>query len=194
MQSSGKEYFLVKLRHLLLVLVFVGALNWGTTAFGYNMVDIVSTNLNELCKCNLYLDKIIYILVALSAVKLMLDRDTWLPFLGKSVLPCSLIPMREIKGDTVVTVNVKPNTRVAYWASLPQKSDVIPDVVTAYGDYSNAGVVMSDATGKAMLVINKGTDYDVRYRLFNKRIKRHVHYRELCDTFGMVKPIKTVQY
>jgi uncharacterized membrane protein YuzA (DUF378 family) len=194
MQSSGKEYFLVKLQHLFLVLVFVGALNWGSTAFGYNVVDIVSRNINELCKCNLYLDKIIYVLVALSAVKLILDRDTWLPFLGKNVLPCSLIPMREIKGDTVVTVNVKPNTRVAYWASLPQKSDVIPDVVTAYGDYSNAGVVMSDATGKAMLVINKGTDYYVPRHLYNKKIKRHVHYRELCDTFGMVKPIKTVQY
>ena len=192
MQSLNKEYMMIKFHQLLLVLVIVGALNWGTTAFGYNLVDMLTTQLNRLCQCNTHVDKIVYVLVALAGLRLASSIYTWLPFLGKTALPGSLIPLRDVKGDTVVEVRVKPNTRVAYWASLPQSSDVVPKVKDAYGNFSNAGVVMSDETGLAKLVLNKGTAYKVP--LLNRTIKRHVHYRMLDQEYGMVGSVMTKQY
>jgi hypothetical protein len=89
------------------------------------------------------------ILVALSVIKLATRRDVWLTFLGESVLPGSLVPLKEVNGDTIVEVKVKPNTRVAYWASLPQENSKTPLVHEAYGDFKNAGVVISDKNGVA---------------------------------------------
>jgi ABC-type Fe3+-hydroxamate transport system substrate-binding protein len=70
------------------------------------------------------------------------------------------------------SIKTKPNTKVAYWAALPKGDN--PDVITAYGDYSNSGVVMSDANGNAVLQFNKGTGYIVPG---GKYIRPHVHYR-----------------
>lgn len=62
-------------------------------------------------------------------------------------------------------------------------------VVDAYGKYDNSGVVMSDASGIATLVFEKGTEYTVPS---GKHLKSHVHYRELTGAYGMIGPVKTV--
>lgn len=178
--------------HLIVVaLVIIGALNWGTTAFGYNLVDIIKNCVNKLAHRETHLDKIIYILVGLAAIKLASKRDFWLPFLGKTVLPSSLIPLKDIVGDTTIEVKVSPNIKVAYWASLPQQTTEIPKVENAYGDYNNAGVVLSDKNGIAKLIINKGTNYIVPY---GREIARHVHYRELEQDMGFIGKIHTIRY
>jgi len=178
--------------HLIVsALVIFGALNWGATAFKYNLVNILTNALNREVGQETYLDKIIYILIALAAIKLAVDRDFWLPFLGKTVLPSNLIPLKDIVGDTTIEVKVHPNTKVAYWASLPQKTTEIPKVKEAYGDYKNAGVVLSDKNGIAKLIINKGTSYTVPYGM---EISRHVHYRELDHDMGFIGKIHTQHY
>ena len=37
----------IKLHMLLIGLVLIGGVNWGTTAFGYNLVEILSSTLNN---------------------------------------------------------------------------------------------------------------------------------------------------
>jgi uncharacterized membrane protein YuzA (DUF378 family) len=184
-----KKYGIMHL--IVIALVIIGALNWGTTAFGYNLVDIIKNVVNKIAHRETYLDKIIYILVGLAAIKLASKRDFWLPFLGKTVLPSSLIPLKDIIGDTTIEVKVSPNVKVAYWASLPQKTTEIPKVENAYGDYNNAGVVLSDKNGIAKLIINKGTNYIVPY---GREISRHVHYRELDQDMGFIGKIHTSYY
>jgi uncharacterized membrane protein YuzA (DUF378 family) len=191
MNEMEKKYWQVKMYHILLLLVLVGGLNWGATAVGYNIVDILKNYLNSLVGMETYLDKIIYLLVAFAAIKLATRRDVWLTFLGETVLPGSLVPLKEIKGDTVVEVKVKPNSRVAYWASLPQENSKTPLVHEAYGDFKNAGVVLADKDGIAKLSVNKGTNYIVPS---GREISRHVHYRELDQVWGMIGPIKTKYY
>ena len=180
-----------KMHLIALALVIIGALNWGATAFKYNLVNIITNALNREVGQETYLDKIIYILIALAAIKLAVDRDFWLPFLGKTVLPSNLIPLKDVVGDTTIEVKVHPNTKVAYWASLPQKTKEIPKVEDAYGDYKNAGVVLSDKNGIAKLIINKGTNYTVPYGM---EISRHVHYRELDHDMGFIGKIHTHHY
>ena len=191
MDSMENKYWKTKMYHILVLLVLVGGVNWGTTALGYNLVEMLKNILNNTFGMETYVDKIVYLLVAFAAIKLAMKRDLWLPFLGEAVLPGSLIPLKEVNGDTTLEVKVKPNTRVAYWASLPQESSDTPLVHEAYGDFKNAGVVLSDKNGVAKLRVNKGTSYIVPS---GREIPRHVHYRELDQVWGLIGPIKTKYY
>ncbi len=191
MNPMENKYWKTKMYHVVLLLVLIGSLNWGTTAFGYNFVEIIKNLLNNALGMQTYIDKIIYLLVALAGIKLAMNRDLWLPFLGESVLPGSLVPLKNVFGDTTIAVKVKPNTRIAYWASLPQETNKIPLVHEAYGDFKNAGVVLSNNDGIANLIVNKGTNYIVPT---GREIQRHIHYRELDQVYGMMGALQTVYY
>jgi hypothetical protein len=112
----------------------------------------------------------------------------WLPFLGESVLPGTLVPLKAHSGNTHVKVQVTPGAKVAYWSAMPgDDSDI--NVRDAYAKFENSGVVVADGEGVATLSFNKGTDYVVPS---GKRITSHVHYREFTDEYGMMGPIGTV--
>ncbi len=131
--------------------------------------------------------KPLYIFSGICAIIFALRRNNWLPFLNETVLPSSLIPLKENKGDTTITINTEPNTKIIYWASNPSTN--ILNVEDAYGNYSNSGVVIADKNGLAKLEINKGTGYLVPS---GKYIKPHLHYREFLNEYGMLGEVKTV--
>ena len=168
----------------LLTLVFIGSLNYLLVPFKFNLLE-------SMLNTSVY--KVLSILIVIAALVLMMDKKTWLPFLGETVLPGSLIPLKQGVGNTIVDVTVAPNTRVAYWASIDNgmKDAALPKVKDAYADYSNSGVVMSDSNGNAKLRLDAGTAYIVPR---NAVIKRHVHYRELDKEYGMVGPVRTAYY
>lgn len=56
------------LNKIAFVLVIVGALNWGLAAFGYNLVDMIF-GMGSMAA------KVVYILVALSALVLILNKS-----------------------------------------------------------------------------------------------------------------------
>ncbi len=62
-----------------IVLVIIGALNW---------LIIGLTEINFLDNLG-FIARIIYVLVGLAAIFIMFKRDTYLPFLGETVMPCS---------------------------------------------------------------------------------------------------------
>ncbi len=184
-----KIYTMTKVRMIITAVVIIGAVNWGTTALGYNLVDILSKTINSSLKLNLPIDKAIYILVALCAISLASKRTTWLPFLGMSVLPGNLIKTQTpAKADKKVKVKVQPNAKVAYWAATGKdKKD--QDVFDAYGNNSNSGVVIADKNGNAELPILEGGGYKVPS---GKRIQKHVHYRVIGNS--MMERVRTVYY
>jgi hypothetical protein len=163
-------------------IIFLVALNSITSNFGFNgfkkLDNIVGFNITNL----------IYIITGVSLILLAFRKQTWLPFLGESVLPSSLINETKNVGDTSIKIKIKPNTKVAYWSTLPS-TDEKPNVKKAYGNYSNAGVSKSDSNGFATLTFNKGTGYVVPSGRF---IKPHVHYRILNEEWGMMDRIKTI--
>lgn len=68
------------LTYVLLVLVLVGALNWGLHAFGMNLVTLVSDSLSSLVSSaenvssnSETLQKVVYVLVALAAVGVIVE-------------------------------------------------------------------------------------------------------------------------
>ena len=183
----------MKLHMLLLAIVFIGAINWGATAIGYNLVDLLSNTLNKTFNSNLPINNVIYIIVALAAIKLATDKTTWLPFLGMSVLPSNLIPLTKSSSDNNKKINIKtyPNKKIAYWTAMPSVNSEIPNVEEAYSDYSNSGVIMSNDKGEATIEIKEGSSYIVPS---GKVIPKHVHYRVLGLPYGMIGKIKTIYY
>jgi len=173
--------------NIALWLVIIGSFNWGLSVVNINLVQITNDYVNKLVKKEIPLDKVVYIIIAMAGLY-MIKRDNFLPFLGKTVIPPSVIPLKQNKFQKdSVSVHVPPNSKVIYWASL-KTEEPNPIVWDAYGDYSNSGVVMSDNNGVAVLKLLKGSGYVVpggRY------IEPHVHYRyELMP--GKLSRIETV--
>lgn len=191
MKTFNSKYSEIKIYHLCVALVLAGAINWGAMALGYNLVEIVVEKIKKVVDLgNVKLDTVIYMVIALSAVYLGSNRDFWLPFLGDSVLPAELVDIKQpAKFDTVIKVKVSPNSKVAYWAANPHETT--PDVVSAYGNFNNSGVVMADNEGVAELRVIRGSGYKVPS---GRYIKPHVHYRELTGEYGMMGPVLKVNY
>ena len=178
--------------HILLVtLVIIGSINWGAHALGYNFVDILSQELNKLFKSNIPINNIIYIIVAFAGLILASRQTTWLPFLGETVLPESLIPLKTIPtSDKTIQINTLPNVKIAYWTALNKGDHTI--VNQAYGNYENSGVVMSDSNGIAVLPIMTGTGYTLPSGCI---LPRHIHYRVIGHyNNSMIGKVNTINY
>ncbi len=186
----NKIYLKTKLNMILFAIVFVGAINWGATALGYNFVELLSLNINKSLQVNYPIDKIIYVIVALSALWLATKKTTWLPFLGVGIMPSSLVPLTKPTGaNKKITIKTRPNTKIIYWSAY-QKGEKTP-VVDAYSDYANSGAVMSDSNGNAVLEIVEGSGYTVPS---GQVIPKHVHYRTVGLPDGMMGKVETVKY
>ena len=167
---------------LAMVVLIVGALNWLAIGLvGFNAVEKVFGKFS----------RIVYFLVGLAAFTVMFNRDTYLPFLGETVLPCAAIPEHTPEGaDTQLKVQVTPGSKVLYWAAEPATEGLkeLKDWRGAYLKYMNSGVVKADESGTAVLSVRRPQPYRVPWK---GRLEPHVHFR-ICGPDGMLSRIKTV--
>jgi uncharacterized membrane protein YuzA (DUF378 family) len=171
-------------------LIIIGAINWGFEAFDYNLVEKLSGSINKLFNVNYPINKIIYILVAVAGIALALKEHTWLPFLGHTVLPETVLDLKIPDNyDTKVKIMTKPNSKIIYWAAIG-KDNLNQDVDIAYADYKNCGVVLSDSEGYAELYILEGGGYTTPFGL---KLRRHIHYR-IAESNAFLGEVKTVYY
>lgn len=179
-----KLFWVKKIEMLTLLLIVVGALNWGLVGvFGFNLVTFVA---------NLtfgWVENLVYILVGVSALLHVFSRNYYLPFLGDAVFPCnSMVEKVPENANTQVKIDTKPNSNVIYWASETHK-EVVANPWLAYDQYSNAGVTRSDVNGVAVLKFREPSAYKVPNGM--KTLQPHVHYR-VCTYPGMLSEVKTV--
>jgi len=131
------------------------------------------------------------VLIALAAVYVGTQRDSYLPFLGESVVPCSVLADKIPEhADVEVTVDhLKPGAKVIFWATEPATEGLakIKDWQRAYLELANAGVATVTAAGTATLRIRKPQPYTVP--LWG-RLESHVHWRT-CQDGGMMGPVQT---
>jgi uncharacterized membrane protein YuzA (DUF378 family) len=162
-------------------MILVGGLNWGVVgAFGWNGVQwAFGTSIS----------RIIFILVGISALLLIGQRDVYLPFLGSTVLPCSAIPVSvpDRADKEVIIRGLQPGAKILYWASEPETAGLasINTWQQAYLGFMNAGVTVVDRRGIATLRIRSPQPYTVP---IHGRIERHVHWRQ-CGDGGMLGPV-----
>lgn len=167
-----------------MVLLIVGGLNW--LLVGLFGLDLVRFILGKGVVA-----KTVYVLVGISALAIMFNRDTYLPFLGETVMPCGIFAESKPEGaDTEVSVLVPPGAKVLYWAAEPS-TEGLKDLKTwkgAYLAYKNAGVTVANKQGIATLRVRKPQPYTVP---FKGRLESHIHFR-ICSESGMLGRIKTV--
>lgn len=172
-----------KLFKIAIVLLIAGGLNWLSVGlFNTNFVESVIGST---------LGRIVYVFVGIAALAIMFNRDTYLPFLGETVLPCTTIPERVPPGATKeLRVPAPAGSKVLYWAAEPAMEELkqLQSWEQAYKKYENAGVTTTDSTGIAILKVRNPQPYLVP---FKGRLEPHVHFR-ICDGTGLLGRVKTV--
>ena len=172
-----------KIFKISIVFIIVGSLNW-------LLIGLFDTNFVE-SVFGKTISRVIYSLVGIAALSIMFNRDTYLPFLGETVLPCTTLPERVPPGATKeLRVPAPPGSKLLYWAAEPAMEELkqLQSWEQAYNKYENAGVTTTDSTGVAILKVRNPQPYIVP---FKGRIEPHVHFR-ICDGLGMLGRIKTV--
>jgi hypothetical protein len=155
------------------VLLILGGLN-------YLFTTITQTNESLIFR-------VLSLSVGLAAIYFLFDRDFYLPFLGKCVIPVGT--QRETKDlKQVLLNNLPPNTHIIYWAAKSGSPEIAPNPMDAYADYSNSGIVKTNENGQATINIACPIAYNVHY----KRLRKHLHYRyELPEYRGMFSKVYT---
>lgn len=117
----------------------------------------------------------------------LIDRNYYLPFLEKCVVP--IANNKNTENNIPIKIKDLPkNTNVIAWSA--NKSNTIhTDPYKAYGDYTNYDVVKSNNEGEAIVMLSCPTEYFVRN---NKKIPKHIHYRyELPEYKALYSEVKT---
>lgn len=167
-----------------MILLIVSALNYGAVA-------IFRFGFLELLLGRSIAARVAYGLIGFAALMIMFDRDTYLPFLGETVMPPSVLAERVPSGASVaVKVRVPPGSKVMYWAAEPSTEglELMKDWREAYQAFENAGVTHADSRGNAILKVRPPQAYSVPFR---GRLDPHVHYR-VCHPDGMMGRVETV--
>ena len=171
---------------ILIGLVLIGSLNWGLIGlFDFNLVKSFGSLFGQ----NLQnpITRIIYIIISMVALILLSQRDTFLPFLGRTVMPQPLTEYKPSgKLKIKVITNLPPNVKVIYWAAHPSNK-IIDNPYDAYGDYVNQGVTKTDENGKAILQFLIPSSYKVPYK---SALTLHIHYRYWTSS-GMTSRVFT---
>ena len=184
MRKDVHNYNIVRKKLFMFVMAFliVGALNYLSIAlFKINFIQKITRKEK--------IAEIVYLIIGLSTLYIMFDRDTYLPFLGRAVFPCDVLVQSMPKDATIaLTLKVKPNAKVVYWAANPSKTGELTNYKGAYGEYENSGVSKSNSEGIVKLNIMEPQPYYLDFQ--RKIVPRHLHYR-VCFN-GMLGPIRTV--
>ena len=131
------------------------------------------------------------VLIALAGLWVGSQRDNYLPFLGETIIPCSILNDQTPEhADVEVTVtDLVPGKKVIFWAAEPATEGLakIQDWQRAYLELANAGVATATAAGTATLRIRKPQPYTVPLM---GRLESHVHWRS-CQDGGGLGPVQT---
>ncbi len=161
---------------------------------GFNYLALVFFNTTIVQKLVGYgaVGRLIYALIGVAAVAVAFHRDTYLPFLGETVVPaCDILAERIPEGANLrVKVRVPPGSKILYWAAEPEMAaaEHERDWREAYARYKNIGITVADQRGHAFLKVRNPGAYRVPYK---GRIEPHIHYR-ICMPNGMMSRIETV--
>jgi uncharacterized membrane protein YuzA (DUF378 family) len=180
------QYWKAKTYMIAMVLLIIGGLNWGVKSLmGKDFVTYVTGR-------NVIAANAIFGVVGLAALFIGFNRDSYLPFLGKSLIPCEVLkPQTPENADISTEVQVGPGVKVLYWAAESANKDLHEMNVwkQAYLGYRNAGVAVADESGIVTLKVRKPQPYSVPIK---GTLSPHIHYRK-CKGEGLIGRVNTIQ-
>jgi len=182
----SKDYINKKIYLASIFLLVLSGLNWGTVAIF--KTDILSSLMGK----NTLGVRLFYVIIALAAIYVGFSRDSYLPFLGETVLPCSLLKEKTPdNADIKVRIIAPVGKKVLYWAADTAEDKELKNLKNwdiAYGNFENAGVSIAGDDGSALLMVKNPQSYTVPLK---GKLEPHVHYR-ICGKNGMMGPVKSI--
>lgn len=177
-------YYQKKFHILVMILVIAGCINW--LAVGVTGNDLVRNFLPPRYA------KWVYIVIGVSGLGLLFQRDVYLPFLGETLVPAAALAASAPQNASHhVTITTVPGAKVLYWAAEPdpnQGSNVV-SWDKAYGPYYNSGVAVADDRGKALLRFRgPPQSYSVPMK---GALRPHVHFR-IAEDNGFMGRVQTL--
>ena len=174
------------------ILLLIGGLNWGLVGtFNLNIVKTINKHTFN----SPIFENIVYTTVGIAAIYLSSKKSFYLPFLGKTIIPPSVIKqMDNIGADIKINVDAPNADMVIYWAANPlpiNEVDGSKYAMDAYSKYTNSGVAPV-ISGKAELKVTCPQKYWVNKWGIKKTLPKHVHYRLVYPT-GWVSEVKTTK-
>jgi uncharacterized membrane protein YuzA (DUF378 family) len=180
------------------IIVLIGAINWGVV--GTFNIDLVKSLNDYTFKSDIFV-RSIYIIVGIAALYMLFNRTYFLPFLGKTVLPPSVLKPYETKSESakkltidVMDCDTAKAKYVMYWGANPgkPKDNKLTGPMEAYGDYSNYGVALVK-NNKADLKFECPINYKVnKFGVYPRELPKHLHYRIAYNT-GILSEVKTIE-
>jgi hypothetical protein len=134
--------------------------------------------------------RLLSIFIGLSAAYFVFNRDYYLPFLGKSVIPIGpkkpTENLRQIK-----LIGLPQNTTVISWGSKESSGD-FDNYMSAYGDYANTDISRTNEKGEVTVELPCPSAYHISKFGIDKKLEKHIHYRyELPKNKGMFSRVYT---
>lgn len=181
----------LKFYMIAVIILIFGALNVGVLALlGVNVIHYVNEKITGIA----VIERIFFVIVGIAALYVMFSRTTYLPFLGRGVLPARFIntDLHPSSVQTnVVEVDAKNANSVVYWAADPSVNGKTYDEPSiAYKNFENSGVVPVDSDGKARLFFRCPGKYKVG-SLIKYELPKHIHYRLVFDDY--IDSVKTIE-
>jgi hypothetical protein len=141
--------------------------------------------------------RIISIFVIAIIIFLASKKETFLPFLGLTFIPNTLLcepkfPNGANLNYTLDMHDYEDGTKIIYWAANNETDSlkIIEDPFSAYKNFNNVGVSVVKK-GKADVRIFCPNKYKVK-KVFDKILERHFHYRIIFKDNGFLSPVMTV--
>lgn len=187
----SKKNLEIQIYLICVILLIVGGLNWGLIGtFNLNIVKLI----NQYTFNSPIFENIVYITVGLATIYLSTKKSFYLPFLGKTILPPSILKKmnNSMKANNSITVDAPNAESVIYWAADPLDAKQIDGskyAFEAYNKYANSGVA-EVVSGKAVLNVNCPQKYWVSKMGIKKTLPKHLHYR-LVYPSGWVSEVNT---
>jgi uncharacterized membrane protein YuzA (DUF378 family) len=181
----NRDYMKKKIYGAAILVLVLAGLNWGFVAIFKG--DAISSLFG---KDSLF-SRIFFIIVAACAVYVGSSRDSYLPFLGQTVLPCSVLQEKiPDKAELKVRIIAPAGHKVLYWASEPDSDakHTLKNWQEAYEGFENAGVAIAESDGSALLQVRRPQAY---WTMPGNRLEPHVHYR-ICGNNGMMGPVRSL--
>jgi uncharacterized membrane protein YuzA (DUF378 family) len=179
-----RSYLMKKLYIVGVLLLIVGGFNAGVCLLAGK--DFITSLFGR----RSIVTNVLFLGMGLAALALAFSRDFYLPFLGETVMPCSILKPSTPEGaDMKMKLQVRPGAKVMYWGAEPKNEDLkeIQDWRKAYLGFQNAGVAVADENGRVELAVRTPQAYAVPMK---GKLNAHVHYR-VCGNDGMVDRVET---
>lgn len=165
------------------LLLIIGGLN-------YFLKSTINIDLFTFIK-NRFIVKIISLLIGISALYFMFNRDYYLPFLGECIIP--ITTKKPTENLTKIKLSgLPPNTIVMAWGAQ-SNNKIYEDPFEAYGNYLNTEITQSNERGEAIIELPCPSEYIVnKFGIMKRKLNRHIHYRyQLPKYKGLFSKIYT---